>query len=123
MVTDGSQRLSTIKEDRQAEVNQAIQLKKLEIIERKRAAAERNKKIKIIVSIVMGIVGIILMLAGAGMGGLVGLLVLEGVMFIWIMSDGNKDEEIDFGDKVKVPSGIQLKRLSAPSPVRTWYPG
>ena len=91
---------------RQAEVNQAIQLKKLEIIERKRAAAEKNKKIKIIVSIVMGIVGIILMLAGAGMGGLVGLLVLEGVMFIWIMSDGNKDDEIDFGDKVKVPSGI-----------------
>ena len=91
---------------KQAEVNQAVQLKKLEIIERKRAAAEKTKKIKIIISIVMGIVGIILMLAGAGMAGLVGLLVLEGVMFIWIMNDGNKDDEIDFGDKVKVPSGI-----------------
>jgi len=91
---------------KQAEVNQAIQLKKLEIIERKRAAAEKTKKIKIVVSIAMGVVGIILMLAGAGMGGLVGLLVLEGVMFIWIMSDGNKDDEIDFGDKIKVPSGI-----------------
>ena len=90
---------------RQAEVNQAVQLKKLEIIERKRAAAEKNKKIKIIVSIVMGIVGILLMLAGAGWGGMVGLLVLEGVMMIWIMSD-NKDDDLDFGDKVKVPTSI-----------------
>lgn len=91
---------------KQAEANQAIQLKKLEIIERKRAAAEKTKKVKIVISIVMGIIGIVLMLAGAGMGGLVGLLVLEGVMFIWIMSDSNKDDEIDFGDKIKVPSGI-----------------
>lgn len=54
---------------KQAEANQAIQLKKLEIIERKRAAAEKTKKVKIVISIVMGIIGIVLMLAGAGMDG------------------------------------------------------
>jgi|LAHS01.1.fsa_nt_gb DNA-directed RNA polymerase subunit RPC12/RpoP len=92
---------------KQTEAEHDIRLKQLEIIEKKRASAELTKKIKIIISIVMGIVGIILMLAGAGMAGLVGLLVLEGVMFIWILSDNNKEsDDIDFGDKAKVPSSI-----------------
>lgn len=92
---------------KQAEADKIVQLRKLEIIERKRAEAAKVKRVKIIVSILMGIIGIGLMIAGAGMGGLVGLLVLEGVMFIWILSDKDKeDDELDFGDKVKVPSGI-----------------
>lgn len=91
---------------KEAEMNQAVELKKLEIIERKRAAAEKTKKVKIIISVAMGIVGIILMLAGVGMAGLVGLLVLEGVMLIWILNDKEKEDDINFGDKVKVPSGI-----------------
>lgn len=92
---------------KQAEADKIVQLRKLEIIERKRAEAAKVKRVKIIVSILMGILGIGLMIAGAGMGGLVGLLVLEGVMFIWILSDKDKeDDELDFGDKVKVPSGI-----------------
>lgn len=92
---------------KQAEADKIVQLRKLEIIERKRAEAAKVKRVKIIFSILMGILGIGLMIAGAGMGGLVGLLVLEGVMFIWILSDKDKeDDELDFGDKVKVPSGI-----------------
>lgn len=92
---------------KQAEADKIVQLRKLEIIERKRAEAAKVKRVKIIVSILVGILGISLMIAGAGMGGLVGLLVLEGVMFIWILSDKDKeDDELDFGDKVKVPSGI-----------------
>lgn len=94
-------------EIKNAEANQIVQLKKLEIIERKRAEAAKVKRVKIIISILMGIVGVGLMVAGVGMGGLVGLLVLEGVMFIWMMGDEDKeDEDIDFGDKVKVPSAI-----------------
>lgn len=92
---------------KQAEADKIVQLRKLEIIERKRAEAAKVKRVKIIVSILVVIIGIGLMIAGAGMGGLVGLLVLEGVMFIWILSDKDKeDDELDFGDKVKVPSGI-----------------
>lgn len=92
---------------KQAEADKIVQLRKLEIIESKRAEAAKVKRVKIIVSILMGILGIGLMIAGAGMGGLVGLLVLEGVMYIWILSDKDKeDDELDFGDKVKVPSGI-----------------
>lgn len=92
---------------KQAEADKIVQLRKLEIIERKRAEAAKVKRVKIIVSILVGIIGIGLMIASAGMGGLVGLLVLEGVMFIWILSDKDKeDDELDFGDKVKVPSGI-----------------
>lgn len=91
---------------KKAEADKAVQLKKLEIIERKRAEATKIKKIKIIISIIMGVVGVLLMLAGAGMGGLVGLLVLEGVMFIWILSANKDEDDLDFGDKVKVPTSI-----------------
>lgn len=91
---------------KKAENDKEVQLKKLEIIEKKRAEAAKNTKIKIIISIIMGIIGVVLLLAGAGWGGMVGLLVLEAVMFIWILSDKKEEEEVDFGDKVKVPSSI-----------------
>lgn len=92
---------------KQAEVDQVVQIKKLEIMERKRVEAAKFKRVKIVVSILMGIVGVILLIAGIGMGGLVGLLVLEGVMFIWILGDKDKEEgSLDFSDKVIVPSSI-----------------
>lgn len=91
---------------RQAEADQTVQLKKLEIIERKWADAVRTKKIKIIVSIAMGIIGVILMLTNIGTAGPVGLLVLEGALFIWLLSSNSRDTDIDLGDKVRVPSSI-----------------
>lgn len=91
---------------KEAEANRAIQLKKLEIIEKKRASAEKSKKVKIIISIIMGILGIILLLADIGMDSMVGLLVIEFVGLIWIISSTNKEDDIDFGDKIKVPYGI-----------------
>lgn len=91
---------------KKAEVDKEVQLKKLEIIEKKCAEAAKNTKIKIIISIIMGIIGIVLLLTNAGIGGMVGWFILIGVMFIWVFSNKNEEEDIDFGDKVKVPSTI-----------------
>lgn len=97
---------------KKAEVEQSIQLKRLDIIERKQAASEKAKKIKTIIQIIMGIVGIVLEFAFfRGMDeafGVVGLLLLVGVSWMWIASipGDNKEDDIDFDDKVKVPSSI-----------------
>lgn len=91
---------------KKAEVDKEVQLKKLEIIEKKCAEAAKNTKIKIIISIIMGIIGIVLLLTNAGIGGMVGWFILIGVMFIWVFSNKNEEEDVDFGDKVKVPSTI-----------------
>lgn len=91
---------------KRAEADRLIQLKKIEFAERKRESAEKVKKIKIVISILLGILGIGLLLAGAGMGSLVGLIVLEMIMFIWIFGDKEKDDDIDFGDKIRVPSSV-----------------
>lgn len=90
---------------KEAEVNKAVELKKLEILEKKRVSAEKFKKIKIIISILMGIVGISLFIASEEIGSLAGLFVLEGIMMIWIFSDKEKDD-VDFGNMIKVPAGI-----------------
>lgn len=91
---------------KKTEAEKEIQLKKIELIERRRLASEKIKKVKIVISIILGVLGICLLLAGAGMGGLVGLLVLEIIMYIWIFGEKEKEEDMDFGNKVKVPSGI-----------------
>lgn len=91
---------------KKTEVDKEVQLKKLEIIEKKRAEDAKNTKIKIIISIIMGIIGIVLLLTNAGIGGMVGWFILIGVMFIWVFSNKNEEEDVDFGDKVKVPSTI-----------------
>ena len=96
---------------KQAEVNQEVQLRKMEIIERKHAAAERTKKVKIILSVILVIVAIIFM--GLGFGGdhfglmFPGLVCCYILMFMWMGNkDKDDDDDLDFGDKVKVPSSI-----------------
>lgn len=91
---------------KEAETNRTVELKKLEFIERKRVAAEKTKKVKIIVSIVIGIIGFLALLSGADTSIIVGILALEVVGFIWLFGAKDKDDDIDFGDKVKVPIGI-----------------
>lgn len=98
-------------EIKKAEAEKAIKLKKLEIIEKKREAAAHIKKIKINISIILGIIGIISMLiafnsnldAAFGVGGFSFFI----IMLIWefsMLSHKDDDDDLDLGDKVKVPS-------------------
>ena len=89
---------------REVEAKKMLELKKLEMIEKKRAAAEKAKKNKIIMSIIIAVIGIILLRAGAGPGVFFGLIFLEGIIYLLIMNDNNID--VYLGDKVRVPFGI-----------------
>lgn len=85
---------------KQAEAEKEIKLKKLEIIEKQREASANTKKVKIIISIILGIIGGIITLAGSE----IGLLFLFIILFIWgISSDKSDDDDLDLGDKAKVP--------------------
>ena len=96
---------------RQAETDRQVQLKKMEIIERKRAAAEKAKKTRLQLTVILVIVTLIFLGIGFGtdnlglsMPGLVGIYIL---MFMWISSrDDKEDDDLDFGDKVRVPAAI-----------------
>lgn len=96
-------------EIKQAETDRIIQMKKMEIIEKKREEAARTKRIKVKWTIVLGILAVIFI--GVGYIGtnygfiMPGLICCIIMMYMWMMND-NKDEELEFGDKIKVPSGI-----------------
>ena len=77
---------------KEAEVNQTLELKRLELEERKRLAKEKRTKIKIAVSIPAGIAAIGMLVAGFLTNAdvaLAGLFLLVCVAWIWMM--GNKD--------------------------------
>ena len=96
---------------KQAEAKQAIELKRIEYAEKKRNSKERRRRIKIIVSILLGIVSLASFalgftvdeVFGLAIVGLVGVTVLA---YMWIRElSGNveDDDDDDFGEKIKVP--------------------
>lgn len=97
---------------KQAETDRMVELKKLEILEKKRAEAEKRKSLKMKLSIALGAAAVIFILIGyAGdaygfiMPGMVCAIIL---MYMWIGSMNSKDEDddIDLGDKIRIPSGV-----------------
>lgn len=94
---------------KQAETDRMVELKKLEILEKKREEAAKIKVIKIIISIVLGAVAIIFITKGYGgnepgyaMPGLICAMIL---LYMWLGSIGNRDNDIDIEDKIYIPSG------------------
>lgn len=104
---------------KQAETDRLVKLKQMEIAEKKRAASERTKALKIKISLILAAVGIIMMVAGDMLGhssgdpdsgyymmSMVGLFPLMGAGYIWLLPKAKEDDDDDFGDKVKVPSVV-----------------
>lgn len=105
---------------KQAETDRIIRMKQMELIEKKRADAERTKALKIKISLIMAAIGILMMtfgyMAGAASGdsdsgfymiAIVGMFPLLGAAYIWILSKKNEDDnELDFGDMARVPTSI-----------------
>lgn len=99
---------------KQAETDRIIKLKQMEIAEKKRASAEKTKVLKIIISLILAVVGIVIMVVGCLLGEdtgptvllsfFCGSFLLLGVLCIWTYSEDKEDD--DYGDKVKVPSYI-----------------
>ena len=104
---------------KQAETDRIVKIKQMELVEKKRAAAEKTKALKIKVSLTAAILGIVMLVVGFMAGhasgdsnsayymiALVGFFPLLGAAFIWILSSDKEEEDIDIVDKVKVPSTI-----------------
>ena len=98
---------------KQAETDREVQLKRMELIEKHRAAKEKQKKFKIGISVLLGAITLIAFAIGYGSGNsegalMVGMMSALILMYMWIFSMGKNDDEddLDFGDKVKIPSGI-----------------
>ncbi len=97
---------------KQAETDRLVMMRKMELVEQKRAAAQKIKALKIKISIVLGLVTLICFGIGYsvedGSGALmVGMVAGIIIMYMWLMSSNKEDDgEIDFEDKAKVPSAI-----------------
>ena len=94
---------------KQAETDQIVQLKRLELAEKKRATKEKTTKLKIIISLALAAIGILLMVIGANSDSelqLIGYFPLMGAAYIWLLSKNAEDDDDDYDGKVKVPSGI-----------------
>ena len=105
---------------KQAETDRIVRMKQMELLEKKRADAEKTKALKIKISLTMAIVGILMMtlgyMAGSATGdsdsgfymiSMIGFFPLLGAAYIWLLSKKNEDDsELDFGDMARVPSSI-----------------
>ncbi len=104
---------------KQAETDLIVRMKQMEFAEKKRADAEKTKKLKIIISLIMASVGILMMVieymggyasgdpdSGLYMLSVVGMFPLMGAGYIWLFSKNDDEDDWDFGDKAIVPSSI-----------------
>lgn len=96
---------------RQAEADQLVQLKKLELEQKKAENDLKKLKFKIIISLILAAVGVILMVIGdlAGSGSnlsdlsFIGFFPLLAVLYIWVfdaVSAAEKNKSKDDGDRL-----------------------
>lgn len=94
---------------KQAETDRIIQMRKMDLIEKECEERERTKREKGIVKTVVAFLAIVFIIIGncAWNDGLIfaGILCCFILLFMWI-NDRKKPDELDFGDKVMVPSSI-----------------
>ena len=89
---------------KQAETEQIIRLKQMELAEKERISSEKTKRLKIVISLIILFVGVVLMavgfLAGSASGdsdsgfyalGIIGLLLFMSPVFI--LTNNKKDED------------------------------
>ena len=102
---------------KKAETEQIVQIKKLEILEKKRAAREKRRKFKVLISVILGALGLLAIALGSASGDddapgyMIGMISLEIVGFMWLLGIDSRekdDEDIDIyiGEKIRVPRSI-----------------
>lgn len=96
---------------KQAETDRIVMLRKMELLEKKRATSQKVKTLKIGITVALGLVMLICFGIGYsvddGLGALmVGMVCGIIIMFMWMNKGKDEDDDIDLGDKAKVPSSI-----------------
>ena len=102
-----------------AETERMVRLKQIEYASQKYEDNKRVRSLKIKVSLILLAAGLLMMVAGYGLGNLsgngdsafymlsmIGFFPLMGSAYIWLFSKDKEDDDIDFSDKVKVPAAI-----------------
>lgn len=105
---------------KQAETEQIIKLRQLEIAEKDKEDAKKILNIKIKISFILALIGILMLIIGF-LGGsasgnsdsgfymlsMVGLFPLMGVAYIWLFSDNRSKEIPSMNGNIKVPTAIE----------------
>ena len=97
---------------KQAETDRIVMLRKMELLEKKRATSQKVKTLKIGITVALGLVMLICFGIGYSVDGgsgalMVGMVCGIIIMYMWLMNkDKDEDDDIDLGDKAKVPSSI-----------------
>lgn len=94
-----------------AETERIVELKRMELAEKKRIANEKRKSTKIKLSVLLGILAIVTLGIGFTVDGAFGISIVGEVaafilMFMWLGDKNKDDDDDDYDGKVKVPSGI-----------------
>lgn len=94
-----------------AKTDQAVQLKKIELAEKRHTSFVMTKLFKIVISVVLGFLGMVFLLGGlleSGDPGLaiVGMICCAIIVFMWSNDWGGDDDSAEPGDRVRVPSDI-----------------
>lgn len=99
---------------KKAETERIVEMKKLEIIEKNRIDNEKKKKTKIrmmiIASILLGIISIVFFTISSmdekySNFFFIALSIFYAIPCIWL-GNNTKEDELDFGDKIKIPSSL-----------------
>ena len=106
-------------EIKKAEVQQSVELKRIEFAEKKRQAKERVRKSKVFFSLLLGAIGILMLTIGYMKGkasgdsdsghymvSLIGYFPLMGALYVWLLpSSDDNDDDYDFGT-IRIPQSI-----------------
>lgn len=96
---------------KQAETDRIVELKRMELAEKKRIASEKRKTTKMWLSVLLGLLAIITLGIGFTVDGAFGISIVGEVaamilLFMWIGNKNEDDDDDGFDGKVKVPEGI-----------------
>ena len=101
-------------EIKKAEVEKLVELKKLELLERKQEEKSKRKRFRIIISVILGTIGLLFCGIGAisGIDGLFapGLLSIMILAYMWLLAQNeyyeDGDDDTSLGKGVHLPTGI-----------------
>ena len=109
-------------EIKQAETDRIVELKRLEMVEKRLAHRQKVKKLKIIITIILGIIALISYSSGPSMVGVISLFI---ILYMWLLFDKKDDDDDDFDidGKVRVPAGIDEYEKKSYKAIETMFRG